>query len=681
MARRRPPRQPPSLLTSVLEGTPRAPARRRFPVVAWFLLLTVSGAVIIVIGLATAARTSPERKQTALRPRSPRPPTLDARATGSLPTALQDASSAPLAGGAVALLGGLDSTSSSQTTVLRYSGRRAAHLGSLPTPLHDAAAVSLGSAVYLFGGGQFASEAGIFRLDPRTGLTAQVGQLPQPRSDLGAAVVGKTAYLVGGFTGQTPLATILAWRPGSSPRVVGHLPQPLRYAAITAVGGRIVIAGGMTPSGPTRQVLSFDPATGRTAVLGSLPQPISHSAAAPLGRYVYVIGGRDSADAPVDSITVLNPRTGAIGPAGRLARPLSDESAIGLGTAILVAGGRDPTGATPRVLKLMPEALEPSALLRPGSDPSVLPGNVLIADKANNRLLEVSRTGHIVWSFPHRGALRKGQTFLVPDDAFFSYDGRDVVATEEDDFAISEIDVRRGRIVYRYGHPGVPGAGPGYLFNPDDAIPLKDGTIVAADIKNCRLIALRPPLHHLARQAGTTGGCYHAPPSSFSSPNGAFPLADGGTVVTEIGGDWVDVFNHAGKLTAAVNPPGFSYPSDTNQVRPGVYLSVDYATPGTIMEFDKRGHVLWRFSPRGPEALNHPSLALPLPNGDVLANDDYNNRVIVVDPHTNQIVWQYGHTGVAGAKPGYLNTPDGVDLAPPYSLSDRFPGSTGVPGR
>jgi hypothetical protein len=42
--------------------------------------------------------------------------------------------------------------------------------------------------------------------------------------------------------------------------------------------------------------------------------------------------------------------------------------------------------------------------------------------------------------------------------------------------------------------------------------------------------------------------------------------------------------------------------------------------------------------------------------------------VIVIDPHTNRIVWQYGHTGQPGRAPGYLNDPDGVDLAPPHSL-------------
>jgi outer membrane protein assembly factor BamB len=683
MPRKRPngPRPTPFISLVLHDPQREKRPRRQRPYAVWLVALLIASAVVVVIGLATAGRTSPERRQTAPHHRARSPLPLAVRAAGSLPAALQDPSSAMLSGGAITLLGGLDAGGSSQTAIIRLSNGRTTPLGSLPTPLHDAAAVSLGPSVYLFGGGESVSESGIYRLDPGTGKVTQAGRLPEPRSDLGAATVDGTAYLVGGFTGQAPLATILAFKPGASTRVAGHLPQPLRYAAVTAVGGRIVIAGGMAPNGPSRQVLAFDPATGRTSAIGSLPEPLSHAAAATLGGYVYVIGGRDAAGSPVQTITVVDPRTGMSGSAGVLRQPVSDEAAVGLGSAIMVMGGRDAGGATARVLELTPRTgARATASLRPGSDPSVLPGDLLIADKANNRLLLVSPTGRIVWSFPRRGELRRGQTFLVPDDAFFTHDGRDVVATEEDDFVISEVDVHRGRIVYRYGHPGISGSGPGYVYNPDDAIPLRSGAIVAADIKNCRLIELRPPLHRLVKQVGVTGGCYHAPPASFASPNGAFPLADGGTVVTEIGGVWVDVFNRAGRLTSEINPPGFTYPSDTNQVRPGVYLSVDYADPGTILEFDAHGHVLWRFSPRGPDALNHPSLALPLPNGDVVANDDYNDRVIVVDPRTNQIVWQYGHTGVSGTKPGYLNIPDGVDLAPPYALSDRFPNSKGLPG-
>jgi hypothetical protein len=41
--------------------------------------------------------------------------------------------------------------------------------------------------------------------------------------------------------------------------------------------------------------------------------------------------------------------------------------------------------------------------------------------------------------------------------------------------------------------------------------------------------------------------------------------------------------------------------------------------------------------------------------------------VIVVDPKTNTVVWQYGVRGQPGTAPGFLNGVDGLDLAPPHS--------------
>jgi DNA-binding beta-propeller fold protein YncE len=314
-----------------------------------------------------------------------------------------------------------------------------------------------------------------------------------------------------------------------------------------------------------------------------------------------------------------------------------------------------------------------------GSDPSVLPGPVLIADRDNNRLLEVSPTGQVLWRFPRTGDLAPGQSFELPDDAFFSPDGHEVVVTQEDDFVISDVDFARERIVFRYGHPGVPGSEPGYLHNPDDAMLTPGGALVAADIKNCRIIVIRPPAHDLTQQLGETGNCTHELGVSYGSPNGAFPMTDGDTVVTEINGDWIDVLRPGGKPVTDTHPPGFSYPSDTNEVRPGVFLSVDYTNPGAIETFTTSGRLLWRYEPHGSEALDQPSLALPLPNGDFLANDDKNERVIVVDPRTNRVVWQYGHIHQAGSGPGYLSNPDGVDLAPPYSLTMRFAHSMHAP--
>jgi hypothetical protein len=308
--------------------------------------------------------------------------------------------------------------------------------------------------------------------------------------------------------------------------------------------------------------------------------------------------------------------------------------------------------------------------LAPGSDPAVLPGPVLIADRSNNRLLIVTPKGKIIWQFPRPADLRAGQSFRVPDDAFFSPDGKQIVTTHEDNFVISVINIASRRIVYRYGKPGVPGSGPNRLWNPDDAMLLPGGWIFTADIKNCRLLLIKIGEHQPRRIYGTTTqNCYHAPPRHWGSPNGAYPMRNGHFLVTEINGDWVDELTLAGTVIRSWHPPGFSYPSDSNEIRPGLYLSVDYTSPGGLETFDTHGRLHWRYQPRpGDPPLNHPSFARPLPNGDILLNDDDNDRVIVIDPHTNRIVWQYGHTGQPGRAPGYLNDPDGVDLTPPHSL-------------
>jgi hypothetical protein len=321
-----------------------------------------------------------------------------------------------------------------------------------------------------------------------------------------------------------------------------------------------------------------------------------------------------------------------------------------------------------------------ASTLAPGSNPSVLPGPVLIADRDNNRLLEVSPTGAILWRFPAPGDLHPGETFDLPDDAFFSPDGRRVIVTQEDDFAISVIDLASDRIVYRYGHPGVPGSEPGYVHNPDDALLMASGDILTADIKNCRVLVIHPPAHAPLRQLGQTGNCEHRLGATYGSPNGAFPMSGGDTAITEINGDWLDVLAPGGRPLLDTHPPGFSYPSDTNEVRPGLFLSADYVDPGAIETFTSTGKLQWRYARQdGPGALNQPSLALPLPNGYILANDDKNQRVIVIDPHTNRIVWQYGHTGVPGSGAGYLSNPDGVDLAPPDSLAMRFAATLQAP--
>ena len=93
-------------------------------------------------------------------------------------------------------------------------------------------------------------------------------------------------------------------------------------------------------------------------------------------------------------------------------------------------------------------------------------------------------------------------------------------------------------------------------------------------------------------------------------------------------------------------------------------IVADFAKPGRVVIFDpKTGRPTWEyFEKSGERMLDHPSLALELPTGDIIVNDDARHRVIVIDRATKAIVWQYGVTDVAGHAPGYLFFPDGMDL-------------------
>ncbi len=296
-----------------------------------------------------------------------------------------------------------------------------------------------------------------------------------------------------------------------------------------------------------------------------------------------------------------------------------------------------------------------SALGLPRVSSRVVPGYVLIADRNNNRVLLVSPSKHVVW----QDASLRG-----PDDAFFTPGYRSVITNEEFNDTLVELSLKRHERVWQYGHSGVAGSSPGYLNTPDDAYRLPSGITTVADIQNCRIVQLGRR-GQVARILG--GSCAHDPPRGFASPNGDTPLPDGGLLVTEIGG-WIDRLRADGSLAWAIRSP-VPYPSDAQLLPDGRVLVASFAIPGKIVIVDRSGHVRWSFgSASGPNRLVKPSLAVRWPNGLIAANDDYNHRVIVIDPRTKRIVWQYGHTGISGSGNGYLSKPDGLDLLPATDL-------------
>ncbi len=291
-----------------------------------------------------------------------------------------------------------------------------------------------------------------------------------------------------------------------------------------------------------------------------------------------------------------------------------------------------------------------------------LPGALLIADRGNDRMLLVDPQHRVLWYFPNARDLARGVHLNFDDDTFVEPGGKAIVSNEEEAHTIVSVNIKTHARVHLYGTPGVRGSGPNELNTPDDAYVLPDGTLTVADAYNCRILFIRS--HRIVRQIGTTGVCRHAPPRYLGAVNGDTPLPDGGVLISEIQGSWIDDISASGHLRWAVQAP-VSYPSDPQPLPGGRILLADYSNPGAAVIINRHGKVLWRYGPSsGLGALDHPSLAMMLPNGNIAVNDDYKDRVVVIDPKKNKIVWQYGHAYLPGRGAGFLNTPDGLDFVP-----------------
>lgn len=298
---------------------------------------------------------------------------------------------------------------------------------------------------------------------------------------------------------------------------------------------------------------------------------------------------------------------------------------------------------------------------------TILPGDLLIADSANNRILLVTPQKKIVWQYP-----KPGQPSLLhdDDDVFFGPHFDEIITNQEGHDVISIINFKTGKLVWNYGTGGVPGNAPGYLNTPDDAFLFSKPSgdiITVADIRNQRILFISRNTHQIIKQYGQTGVMSINPPQSYSAPNGDFPAPNGGMLVTQINGNDAILLSRNNQVQYTVHfPSQFYYPSDANFTPHGNIIVAFYTKPGAVVEMSPSGKLLWSYYlTSGPGMLNQPSLAVKLPNGMVVVTDDHNDRVIIINPKTNTIVWQYGHTGVPGTAPGYLNIPDGLDLLPP----------------
>jgi hypothetical protein len=289
-----------------------------------------------------------------------------------------------------------------------------------------------------------------------------------------------------------------------------------------------------------------------------------------------------------------------------------------------------------------------------------LPYPIMIADRRNNRLIEIAPDKRIIWEMPSPNL----QIYRGNDDVFFTPDGNQMVVNEEDNYDFHFVDYQERALTRTFGVSDFRGNSGPYLNYPDDAVMLDDGKLAVADIRSCRVLIINPDTADIETQWGQPGKCRHDPPHNFGFPNGAAPLPNGDLLITEITDGWIDRIARDGTVVWAVKAPHVGYVSDAFLTHDGQVIVADYVKPGGVVIFDPQTRkVTWEYRvPSGEAALNHPSLAKELPTGDIILNDDLRNRVLVIDRQTKQIIWHYGKTDTTGHAPGYLWNPDGLDL-------------------
>jgi len=667
----------------------------------------VSGVLAVIVGVVVVVMPGGGRGPST-KPPTHSPTAREVRATATPPSIEAGVESwslsSPLSreavvanGTGLTVLGGLAGNGSSLSSVSTIDTRTGAvqTAGTLANIVHDAAAATIGSQTVVFGGGSPSTVAAVQSIavptiPPRGNATGSVtGTLPQPRSDLAVTTISaktrgdviSTGYIVGGYDGTNYLPSVLATTDGNHFESVGTLQVPVRYPAVAALDGKIYAFGGETASPSaittaTDDIQVIDPKSRRTTIVGHLPQPLYGAAAFVIQGTLYVAGGQVPQGSTQTEIDAFVPRTHRVLHAGLLPQAVAfgGYATVGSGTSttgFLVGGevtnqaGADAAGVASGLLQSV-ISLRPSRYGgRAGTVNSGSPysGTLLIADRGNDRLVTLNPSRTISWTYPSPTMPPPPGGFYFPDDAFFFNRGQGIISNQEDNHTIVEIAYPSGNLLWQYGHPGVPGASPGYLDQPDDAYLLKSGIVTVADASNNRILFIAPDKTIVASIGN--GADAHNPPTSIAYPNGDTPLANGDVLVSEINGSWIDEYTQQGKLVWTVQMTSVNYPSDPQQLGSNLYLMTDYDPPaeGRVLEFNRQGDVSWRYDATSGDAmLKKPSLAERLPNGLIMVNDDYRDRVVVIDPVTNSIVWQYGLTDTPGTSPGLLSIPDGFDL-------------------
>src|SRR5579864_2727698 len=292
------------------------------------------------------------------------------------------------------------------------------------------------------------------------------------------------------------------------------------------------------------------------------------------------------------------------------------------------------------------------------------PGNILISDQFNNRVIEVAPDGHIVWTFgsgnptlcnPGPGAiiglndaerLSGGLTLLagtgIPAGSA-SYpkgcaDNRVIVVNQQ------------GKIVWQYGQAGVTGSGPNELNTPVFAIQLPSRNIMVVDQANNRVIEIDKSSKQIVWSYGPKSG-----PGALNNPNSAELLPNGDILIGDENNNRIIEITRAGAIVWQYNQ-GLSGAAFASRLPNGNTLITD-SSHSRVLEVTPSKKIVFEYFTNTDAASNTaplPTNAVQLADGSISIADQFNNRVLIINPNVR---FEYGAINVPGNASGQLNGP------------------------
>jgi hypothetical protein len=302
------------------------------------------------------------------------------------------------------------------------------------------------------------------------------------------------------------------------------------------------------------------------------------------------------------------------------------------------------------------------------------PGNILVSDQFNNRVIEMNRKGAIVWQFglgPSdvsaasivgvNDAQRVGRLTLMagtgappgtePNCAAGCADNR-VVLVDED-----------GRIVWQYGQFGVTGAEDNQLNTPVQATYLPSKAVLITDQANSRIIEVSVKTKKIVWQYGMTGTPGMGP-NQLNNPNAAELLENHHILISDENNNRAIEVDREKNVVATFTAGGtLSGVAFASRLENGDTLITD-SNNNRIVEVDARDKIVWQYATNGATGSNSnplPTRAVRLADGHTLISDQFNHRVIEVS-HAGHIVASYGTLNT----PGYGTRNANQGLSGPY---------------